>query len=42
MAFAVLRLMTSPPWFVNEGTIALRLNYSKGNFEMTQARSLTV
>ena len=29
------RNFTVRPWFVNEGTIAVRLNYSKGTFEMT-------
>ena len=29
------RKFTVLPWLVNEGTIALRLNYSKGTFEMT-------
>jgi hypothetical protein len=29
------RKFTVRPWFVNEGTIAVRLNYSKGTFEMT-------
>jgi len=29
------RKFTVRPWFVNEGTISLRLNYSKGTFEMT-------
>ena len=28
------RKFTVRPWFVNEGTIAVRLNYSKGTFEM--------
>jgi len=23
------------PWFVNEGTVSVRLNYSRGTFEMT-------
>jgi uncharacterized protein len=22
------------PWFVNEGTVSVRLNYSQGTFEM--------
>jgi uncharacterized protein len=25
---------TVRPWFVNEGTISVRLSYSKGTFEM--------
>jgi uncharacterized protein YciI len=29
------RTFTVRPWFVNEGTISVRLNYSKGTFEMT-------
>jgi len=29
------RKFTVRPWFVNEGTISVRLNYSKGTFEMT-------
>jgi hypothetical protein len=29
------RKFTVRPWFVNEGTITVRLNYSKGTFEMT-------
>jgi uncharacterized protein len=29
------RSFTVRPWLVNEGTIAVRLNYSKGTFEMT-------
>lgn len=29
------RKFTVRPWFVNEGTIMVRLNYSKGTFEMT-------
>jgi uncharacterized protein len=28
------RRFTVRPWFVNEGTISVRLNYSKGTFEM--------
>jgi len=31
------RKFTVRPWFVNEGTILVRLNYSKGGFEMIQA-----
>jgi uncharacterized protein len=29
------RKFTVRPWLVNEGTILVRLNYSKGTFEMT-------
>jgi uncharacterized protein YciI len=29
------RKFTVRPWFVNEGTISVRLNYSEGTFEMT-------
>ena len=29
------RNFTVRPWLVNEGTILVRLNYSKGTFEMT-------
>jgi uncharacterized protein len=29
------RTFTVRPWLVNEGTIVVRLNYSKGTFEMT-------
>jgi uncharacterized protein YciI len=29
------RKFTVRPWLVNEGTISVRLNYSKGTFEMT-------
>lgn len=29
------RKFTVRPWFVNEGTVSVRLSYSKGTFEMT-------
>jgi uncharacterized protein len=29
------RTFTVRPWLVNEGMIVVRLNYSKGTFEMT-------
>jgi uncharacterized protein len=29
------RKFTIRPWFVNEGTVSVRLNYSRGTFEMT-------
>lgn len=29
------RKFTVRPWFVNEGTVSVRLNYSKGTFEMS-------
>jgi hypothetical protein len=28
------RKFKTRPWFVNEGTVSVRLNYSKGTFDM--------